>query len=43
MAQNRYCYYQKQNPHTPKVLVNLGFSESKAKEFIANNLFPELA
>ena len=43
MAQNRYCYYQKQNPHTPKVLVNLGFTESKAKEFIANNLFPELA
>lgn len=43
MAQNRYCYYQKQNPHTPKVLVNLGFTESEAKEFITNNLFPELA
>jgi len=42
MAQNRYCYNQKQNPHTPKVLVNLGFTEQAAKDFIAKNLFPEL-
>jgi hypothetical protein len=43
MAQNNYCHYQKQNPHTPRVLVNLGFTEQAAKDFIAKNLFPELA
>lgn len=41
MAQNRYCHYQKQNPHTPRVLVNLGFTDIEAKEFVNNNLFPE--
>jgi hypothetical protein len=34
MAQNRYCYYQKQNPHTPRVLVNLGFTEQEATTFV---------
>lgn len=42
MAQNRYCYHQKQNPHTPRVLVNLGFTEQEATNFIRNNLFPEV-
>jgi hypothetical protein len=42
MAQNRYCRYQKQNPHTPRVLVNLGFTEQQATDFIQFNLFPEL-
>jgi hypothetical protein len=42
MAQNRYCHYQKQNPHTPKVLVNLGFTEQEAHNFVRNNLFPEI-
>jgi len=41
MIQNSYCYYQKQNPHTPRVLVNLGFSEQEARNFIDRNLFPE--
>jgi hypothetical protein len=41
-AQNRYCYYQKQNPHTPRVLVNLGFTEEEAKNFVEQNLFPEV-
>lgn len=42
MAQNRYCFYQKQNPHTPRVLVNLGFTEQEALNFVQNNLFPEV-
>ena len=43
MAQNNYCHYQKQNPHTPRVLVNLGFTEQEATEFVRNNLFPEVS
>jgi hypothetical protein len=42
MAQNRYCHYQKQNPHTPRVLVNLGFTEQEAKDFVEKMLFPEV-
>ena len=42
MAQNKYCRYQKQNPHTPRVLVNLGFTEQEADNFVRNNLFPEV-
>lgn len=40
MAQTRYCYYQRQNPHTPRVLMNLGFSELEATRFVSHNLFP---
>lgn len=40
MAQDRYCYYQRQNPHTPKVLVKLGFNEIEARDFVNNTLFP---
>lgn len=40
MAQDRYCYYQRQNPHTPKVLVKLGFNESEAIHFVNSTLFP---
>jgi len=43
MAQNKYCRYQKENPHTPRVLVNLGFTEQEAKSFIGQKLFPEIA
>jgi hypothetical protein len=42
MAQNRYCYYQRQNPHTPRVLVTLGFTEQHAQEFVRNKLFPKI-
>ena len=42
MIQDRYCRYQKQNPHTPRVLVNLGFTEAEALHFLNNNLFPEV-
>jgi len=42
MAQNKYCRYQKQNPHTPRVLMNLGFTEDEATKFVELNLFPEI-
>lgn len=42
MAQNRYCYYQKQNPHNPRVLQSLGLSESDAKSFVKEIMFPEI-
>jgi hypothetical protein len=43
MAQNKYCRYQKQNPHTPRVLINLGFTEEEAKSFIHTKIFPEIS
>jgi phycocyanobilin:ferredoxin oxidoreductase len=41
-AQNYYCENQKQNPHTPKVMVSLGLSEEDVKVFIHECLFPEM-
>ena len=41
MAQNRYCHFQKMNPHTPRVLQNLGFTEQEARNFVSQLLFPE--
>ena len=41
-AQNYYCENQKQNPHTPKVMVSLGLSEEDVKHFIQECLFPEI-
>ena len=41
-VQNRYCHYQKQNPHTPRVLINLGFTEQQAQDFVQHTLFPEI-
>lgn len=40
--QNKYCYNQKQNPHTPRVMAALGFDEVMTRDFIKNCLFPEL-
>ncbi len=40
--QNRYCYYQKQNPHTPKVMESLGLPADDVKHFIEDCLFPEV-
>jgi len=42
-AQNYYCANQKQNPHTPKVMVSLGLSEADVTHFIQECLFPEIA
>ena len=40
--QNYYAQNQKQNPHTPKVMVSLGLSEEDVQTFIQDCLFPEL-
>jgi phycocyanobilin:ferredoxin oxidoreductase len=42
-AQNYYCENQKQNPHTPKVMVSLGLSGQDVRTFIQDCLFPEIA
>jgi phycocyanobilin:ferredoxin oxidoreductase len=39
--QNRYCSYQKQNPHTPKVMESLGLDPADVRKFIDECLFPE--
>jgi hypothetical protein len=41
--QNYYCDNQKQNPHTPRVMVSLGLSEEDVKVFIQECLFPEIS
>ena len=41
MAQNRYCRYQKQNPHVVRSMVAMGVSEPVITEFVENILFPE--
>ena len=41
-AQNYYAQNQKQNPHTPKVMVSLGLSEEDVGIFIQECLFPEI-
>lgn len=41
-AQNRYAHYQKQNPHTPRVMKSLGLNEDDVDEFVQKCLFPEL-
>jgi phycocyanobilin:ferredoxin oxidoreductase len=40
--QNYYAQNQKQNPHTPKVMVSLGLSEEDVQMFVQDCLFPEL-
>ena len=42
MSQDRYCHYQKQNPHTPRVMASLGLDEAMVKDFIQEVLFPEI-
>jgi hypothetical protein len=42
MAQNRYCYYQKQNPHVVNSMVAMGVPEDKMKRFVREMLFPEV-
>jgi len=43
MAQNRYCRYQKQNPHVVRSMVAMGVPEPVITEFVENILFPETA
>ena len=42
VCQNRYSYFQKQNPHTPKSMIAMGLSENDARSFVHNCLFPEI-
>ncbi len=41
-AQNRYAYYQKQNPHTPRTMTALGLNEEDVKIFVQECLFPHI-
>jgi hypothetical protein len=40
--QNRYCYYQKQNPHVIRSMVSMGVPEEVMKKFVSEVLFPEV-
>ena len=42
VQQNFYCQQQKRNPHTPRVLQSLGFTEELVHDFIHKELFPEI-
>jgi hypothetical protein len=42
MAQNRYCHWQKQNPHVIRSMVSMGIDEAKMKRFVDEVLFPEV-
>jgi hypothetical protein len=42
MAQNKYCYWQKQNPHVIRSMVSMGIDEAKMKRFVDEVLFPEV-
>jgi hypothetical protein len=41
MAQNRYCYYQKQNPHVINSMVSMGIPKEEMTKFVNEVLFPE--
>lgn len=42
LAQNRYCYYQKQNPQVVRSMVAMGVEEAKIRRFVNEVLFPEI-
>ena len=39
---NRYAYFQKQNPHTPRTMKALGLNEDDVDSFVSKCLFPEV-
>lgn len=41
MAQNRYCHYQKQNPHVINSMVSMGIDRQVMTNFVREVLFPE--
>lgn len=41
MAQDRYCYYQKQNPHVINSMVSMGVPKEVMVDFVNEVLFPE--
>lgn len=42
MAQNRYCYYQKQNPQVVQSMIAMGIEKSVIEKFVNEVLFPEI-
>ena len=40
--QNRYCRFQKENPHTPAMMINLGIDKDVFTQYMDEVLFPEL-
>lgn len=42
MAQNRYCYYQKQNPQVVNSMIAMGIKKEIIEKFINEILFPEI-
>ena len=42
MAQNNYCYWQKQNPHNGSIMQKLGLSDAEARKFVEEVMFPEI-
>lgn len=42
MAQNRYCYYQKQNPHVVNSMISMGIPKDTIENFVQEILFPEI-
>lgn len=42
IAQNRYCYYQKQNPQLYKSMKGMGLKEYEIDKFVNGCLFPEV-
>lgn len=41
-SQNFYCYNQRQNPHTTKVMTSLGLDTEQVNKFIETCLFPSV-
>ena len=41
MAQNRYCHYQKQNPHVVRSMTSMGVEEPVIRRFINEIQYPE--
>jgi len=39
-GQNRYCYYQRQNPHVVRSMVSMGIDQNLMLDFVDNMLFP---
>lgn len=42
MAQNKYCYYQKQNPHVMKSMISMNVPKETIQNFVHEILFPEI-
>ena len=42
MAQNRYCHWQKKNPHVVRSMVSMGVPEHTMTQFVHEVLFPEV-